>query len=108
MRVLIADRRPEERGSPERVLRSARYATVVVPHALALVDSSRREDFEAFVLRLETPLTEDLLAYAQLRADPRLRSVPVIFCVSPDVEPVEAASVFAAGADHVLVEPLET
>lgn len=107
MRILIADRHPEERGSPEQILRGSAHATCVVPDAPALLVAARRASFGAFVMRLSVPLTDDLLVYRTLRSDSRLRDVPVIFCIDGETEPSDAACALAAGAEYVLVEPLE-
>lgn len=107
MRILIADRHPEERGSSESILRQAGHATAVVHDACSLLAAARRGVFDVFVLRLQSPPTEDLLAYQSLRSDGELAHVPVIFCIESETDPADAAAAFAAGADHVLVEPLE-
>jgi DNA-binding response OmpR family regulator len=107
MRILIADRHPEERESPERILRAAGHATRTVADARTLPDEVRRNPYDAVVMRLETPPTDALLAYRTLRSDLRSTDLPVIFCIVSETDPSDAASALAAGADFVLVEPLD-
>lgn len=108
--ILIVDDSEEVRSLACSILKEAGFTNVAgaasAREALTLLGGGNgRPPFEMVLMGLGTSGTDGISATSRLKADERLRDIPVIL-VTPDREPGNLEAAFAAGAVDYVARPL--
>ncbi len=78
-RILVADDDPGIRAMLGEVLASFGYTAVVVGDGAAALGAARADPPDLILLDQKMPGLDGLAVLAALQADPRLRTIPVLF-----------------------------
>jgi signal transduction histidine kinase/DNA-binding response OmpR family regulator len=102
-RVLLADDNADMRAYVGRILRD-RWSVVAVPDGAAALEAARAAPPDLLIADVMMPGLDGFALLRELRADPRLRGVPVVFLSARagDDARIEALQ---AGVDEYVVKP---
>jgi two-component system alkaline phosphatase synthesis response regulator PhoP/two-component system response regulator RpaA len=102
--ILVIDDEPLVAGSIERTLRANRFAVTVANSGVEGLSAARRHAPDLVVLDMVMPGVDGLEVCRQLRADPLLGDVPVLFLTARG-KPEDRVQGLRAGADDYLAKP---
>lgn len=104
-RVLIVDDEPEVAKSVEATLRR-HYQVSVVHSGVGAIKEARRHSPDIIVLDVIMPGMDGLETCRQLRIDPGLADIPILFLTALG-RPEDRVEGFRAGADDYLTKPFD-
>jgi DNA-binding response OmpR family regulator len=102
-RVLVVDDDPEVAKSIEATLRR-HYQVFVVHSGIGAIKEARRHQPDLIVLDVVMPGMDGLETCRQLRIDPTLADIPILFLTALG-RPEDRVAGFRAGADDYLTKP---
>jgi DNA-binding response OmpR family regulator len=102
--ILVIDDEPLVAGSVERTLRANGFLVTVANSGVDGLSEARRHAPDMVVLDVTMPGMDGIEVCRQLRADPLLNDVPVLFLTARD-KPEERVLGLRAGADDYLSKP---
>jgi len=103
-RVLVVDDDPEVAKSIEATLRRHHYQVSVVHTGVSALKEARRHMPDIIVLDVIMPGMDGLETCKQLRSDPGLVDIPILFLTALG-RPEDRVAGFRAGADDYLTKP---
>jgi two-component system chemotaxis sensor kinase CheA len=101
--VLVVDDSAVTRTLEKGILEAAGYRVLVAPDGVAALDLLGREPCDLVVTDVEMPRMDGFALTAQVRADDRLRDLPVVLVTSLDSDDHRRRGV-EAGADAYIVK----
>jgi DNA-binding response OmpR family regulator len=104
LRILVVDDDPEVAKSIEASLRKHHYKVFVVYSGVEAIKEARRHPPDLIVLDVLMPDMDGLETCRQLRIDPALMDIPILFLTALG-RPEDRVAGFRAGADDYLTKP---
>jgi EAL domain-containing protein (putative c-di-GMP-specific phosphodiesterase class I)/DNA-binding NarL/FixJ family response regulator len=103
--ILVADDDAGLRAFLQAALKSEGFASIVATNGREAIEQIRRHDVAAVLLDVHMPVLDGLGALREIRADPRLRTLPVILVAGSDEE-ADRVLGLESGADDFLAKPV--
>ena len=102
--ALIADDAGAVRRSVRWILEPAGLRVIEAVDGKAALDVLRAEKVDVLIADLNMPRMDGLELIRALRADPKLRAIPVLM-MTTEMRPADVMKAYDAGADMYLVKP---
>jgi hypothetical protein len=106
-RVLVVDDSESGRYLLETAMRSAGYEVVSAANGAAALEMARRHRPELVISDILMPGMDGFTFCRQLKEDPELRSIPVLFYSASYDDARDRALALAVGAERCITAPLE-
>ncbi len=107
MKVLNVDDKAENRYMLEALLRGHGHTVDSASNGFEALQLAERGVYDIIVSDILMPRMDGFQFCRELRKDPRLRHVPLIFYTATYTDPKDAAFALGIGANRFLVKPLE-
>jgi two-component system chemotaxis response regulator CheY len=102
--ALIADDAGAVRQSVRWILEPAGLKVLEAPDGEAALDVLRANKVDVLIADLNMPRMDGLELIRALRADPKLRAIPILM-MTTEMRPQDVMKAYDAGADMYLVKP---